>query len=146
MTILVESYLPLPAGEAWQLVKRSQTLIFVTRGIIGFRPGDFPAIWQQGQLISTRLYAFGLIPLWKHSLKFERIDDDRMELSTSESGGLISVWNHLIKIEKESETMCKYSDKVEIRAGILTPLVCLFAQAFYLYRQRRWKLMVDKTD
>ena len=74
MTILVESYLPLPAGEAWQLVKRSQTLIFVTRGIIGFRSGDFPVIWQQGQMISTRLYAFGLIPLWKHSLKFERID------------------------------------------------------------------------
>lgn len=144
MTVLVKSDLPIPAEVAWQLVKLSQTLVFVTRGIMGFRSGDFPAIWQEGQLVTTRLYAFGLVPLWMHALKFERIDDVRMELATSESGGVISVWNHLIDVEEESSTTCRYSDKVEIKAGLLTPFVWLFAQLFYRFRQRRWRLLAKK--
>ena len=94
--------------------------------------------------IRDRLYAFGLVPLWMHSLKFERIDDVRMELATSESGGVISVWNHLIEVEEESSVSCRYSDKVEIKAGLLTPFVWLFAQLFYRFRQRRWRLLAKK--
>lgn len=108
MKVYVTSHLPIPVETAWQLVKRSQTLIFVTRGVMGFRSDDFPAVWQQGQLITTRLYAFGLIPLWMHSLKFEQFDDREKKLSTNESGGLISVWNHVIEVEKESPARCKY--------------------------------------
>jgi hypothetical protein len=34
---------------------------------------------------------------------------------------------------------CRYSDEIEVRAGALPPLVWLYAQLFYRYRQRRWR-------
>jgi hypothetical protein len=34
---------------------------------------------------------------------------------------------------------CRYSDEIEIDAGLLTPLVWLFARVFYGHRQRRWQ-------
>ena len=33
----------------------------------------------------------------------------------------------------------RYSDRIEIDAGPLTPLVAGYAQLFYRYRQRRWR-------
>jgi hypothetical protein len=32
-----------------------------------------------------------------------------------------------------------YRDRVEVRAGVLTPFIWVFAQIFYRHRQRRWR-------
>lgn len=145
MRVLVKSHLPISVEKAWSLVKRSETLRFVTRGLMGFGSADFPEVWQERQVISTRLRAFGLIPLWMHTLRFERIDHVKMELATTEQGGLVSTWNHLIKVEAASTNSCTYSDQIEIKAGVLTLFVWLFAQFFYRYRQSRWRLMIGQV-
>jgi hypothetical protein len=38
---------------------------------------------------------------------------------------------------------CRYRDRVEIDAGVLTPLVVAFARWFYGVRQRRWRVLAD---
>ena len=38
----------------------------------------------------------------------------------------------------------RYTDSVEVRAGLLTPLVWAFATAFYRHRQRRWRRLVRR--
>ncbi|MFO7859839.1 MAG: hypothetical protein R6U41_01320 [Desulfosalsimonas sp.] len=37
-----------------------------------------------------------------------------------------------------------YTDKIEISAGLLSPLIWLFAHVFYRHRQRRWKLLLER--
>jgi hypothetical protein len=67
-----------------------------------------------------------------------------MEILTHESGGLISVWNHQMAVESKPDGQSVYSDVVEIRAGVFTPLVWLYANIFYRYRQMRWQLLANR--
>jgi len=39
---------------------------------------------------------------------------------------------------------CSYTDEVEIEAGVFTPLVWLYANLLYRYRQLRWKVLISK--
>jgi len=139
MVVRISTSLDTSAGRAWAAVKRSATLTYVTRGALGFSRDVFPVGWYEGLVVRTRLFLFGLIPLWTHELRFVRVDDARRELYTNERGGVISTWNHLISIEPRPDARCAYTDRIEIGAGPLTPLVWLYAQVFYRYRQRRWR-------
>jgi hypothetical protein len=57
-------------------------------------------------------------------------------------GDLIKVWDHKILLE-DFLGMTRYADEVEIDAGPLTVPAWLFAQAFYLNRQRRLSTLVS---
>ena len=61
-----------------------------------------------------------------------------MELVSHEHGGSMRKWNHAIRIKFSSQSTCHYVDDIDIHAGLLTPLVWLYAQVFYCYRQLRW--------
>lgn len=140
MKVVITSKLEMPAIEAWKRVKQSRTLVYVCKAILSFDNSElFPEAWQENQLIDTRLIFFGLIPGWKHSLHFVRLSDEAMILFTHEHGGLVQKWNHEISIRHASATSCIYRDTVDIEAGLMTPLVWLFAQVLYRYRQRRWR-------
>lgn len=141
MTLELSTLLNLPADLAWQLAKQSRTLRFVARGLLGFSSDEFPAQWRAGETVKTRLWLFNIVPAWRHTLRFVRVDDGRRELETQEQGGVISVWNHTITIEPKTDDRCLYTDKIEIEAGRLTYPVWLFAHIFYRYRQRRWQTL-----
>jgi len=38
----------------------------------------------------------------------------------------------------------EYSDEIEIRAGLLTPVIWAFAHGFYRHRQRRWRVLLSR--
>lgn len=141
MIVEISTKLEISAESAWETVKKSKTLVFITKGLLGFSQDNFPNEWEEGKTVSTRLFLFNLVPAWQHEISFVRIDDLRRELYTNEKGGMISVWNHLIKIGEVNKNTCLYTDRVEIKAGLLTPIVWCFAQIFYRYRQRRWRLI-----
>jgi transglutaminase-like putative cysteine protease len=48
----------------------------------------------------------------------------------------------VIRVEPEAGDGTRYTDTVEVRAGPLTVIVWMFAQAFYRHRQRRWRSLV----
>lgn len=137
------SELPASADQVWSLVKRSNTLLYVTKGLLGFAgAARFPVEWHQGLTAETRLLFFGVTPAWKHRLMFEEVSDAKRELLTREGGGVVPIWNHLIRVEELNERQCRYTDSVEIKAGPLTLLVWLYAQVFYRYRQWRWRSLL----
>ena len=138
MVVRISTSLNTSAERAWVAVKQTVTLTYVTRGLLGFARDAFPEEWREGAVVQTRLFLFGLIPLWVHELRLVRVDDANRELYTNERGGVISEWNHLIRVEPQSGTGCRYTDRVEIKAGLLTPVIWLYAQIFYRYRQMRW--------
>ncbi len=134
---------PAPADQVWALVKQSGTLLFVCKGLLGFGGSErFPQQWREGSIEVTRLMFFGCVPAWKHTLRFERIDDDQRILATEEGGGLVPVWNHVIQVVPDGNRTSTYSDEVNIEAGIFTIVVWLYAHGLYRYRQRRWRKLL----
>lgn len=63
-----------------------------------------------------------------------------MELRDDGRGTLATKWDHLITIQASEQG--SYTDRVEVRAGVLTPFVWLFSWFFYRHRQRRWQRLI----
>ena len=82
-----------------------------------------------------------MLPAWSHEIHVVRVAEAEREIFTNERGGPGRSWNHRIEITPVAGDAgrCRYSDEIEVRAGALTPLVWLYAQLFYRYRQRRWR-------
>jgi len=140
----ISTILNTPPEKVWSAVKQSNTLSYITKGFLQFKGAEnFPQEWIQGKTEQCRLIFFGFIPAWQHSLEFIYIDNDKHQLFTKETGGMIHQWDHLIKLEPFTEASCRYTDEIDIGAGMLTPLVWLYAHAFYRYRQRRWRKLIQ---
>jgi hypothetical protein len=101
--------------------------------------GGFPQQWAPGP---HRLWmlAFGLIPLGPQTIGIEigPHENNLYRLRDNGSGLLARTWDHLITIAPEGAG-ARYTDKVRIGAGLLTPLVWAFASIFYRWRQVRWR-------
>jgi hypothetical protein len=95
-----------------------------------------------GVEIRTVVSSFGLLPSTPHTFRIVSVDGDKMQIDTRESGVSIQAWNHSMKVQPISETRCRYEDRIELQAGLLTPVVWAFASLFYRYRQSRWRQLV----
>ena len=91
----------------------------------------------EGDELSGRVCFLGVLPAWTHTLRLVRVAP--LELASEEHGGPVSAWNHRLLFEPTGERSCRYTDRVEVRAGLLTPAVALFAMFIYRYRQARWR-------
>jgi hypothetical protein len=121
-------------------VKKADTLRYITRGVLGFRPlAPVPETLGAGDVVRIRLLFFHLLPAWKHEIRIVEVDEDARQITTAEHGGAIKTWNHVIKVEPGVDSRARYTDRIEIEAGPLTALVWAYAQLFYRYRQRRWR-------
>lgn len=147
MRVLVESTLPCDADLAWSAVQTSALLHEVCAPIIYLSPEPgavIPARWENATTVRLRVRMFGLLPLATRVLHWERIDQTAREMQTREHDALIRLWDHRIHVQPLAAGECRYTDDVEVQAGVLTPLVWLFAQAFYRHRQRRWRRVAKR--
>ncbi|RJP94851.1 MAG: hypothetical protein C4518_02490 [Desulfobacteraceae bacterium] len=147
MIATIQTHFDIPADKAWNILKQKDTFLYITRGFLGFAGNRaWPEAFSEGQEIRTRLIFFHFLPAWKHVLRVIRMDDRARELYSNEMGGAVRVWNHLIKIEPESDSRCRYTDQIDIRAGWMTLGVWLYAHVFYRYRQSRWKRLIRRKN
>jgi hypothetical protein len=124
------------------MIKRSSTLVYVTRGLLAFEGAEnFPSRWAEGNQVDTRLRLFGFLPAWRHRLQVARVDDNRRVIQTLEGGGFITKWDHRIEVE-EAGAGTRYVDDIDVEAGSFTVPVLLYAKALYRYRQRRLQQLV----
>ena len=144
MIARIETDLPASAEKVWAALLRPDTLLHITRGMLGFRGSErWPETFEEGARLETRLVFFHLIPGWQHTLRILRVAEEDLELVSEEGGGPVRRWNHRVRLERISRQMCHYVDEIDIRAGVLTPAVWAFAQVFYRYRQRRWRRLAE---
>jgi hypothetical protein len=130
---------------AWDTVKRTDTLRYVTRGLLGLRPdGEIPERFAEGETYTMRLLFFGVVPAWRHEINIVRLDEQAHEIRTEERGGPVRSWRHRITVDGEGWGSTRYLDEIEIAAGVLTPFVWLYAHLFYRYRQMRWRRLARK--
>jgi len=135
------------ADAVWTKVKTPSAFRKVTRGLLAM-----PAIvgrrddWHEGETVVGWVFLFGFLPFSRHHLHIARIDDATRIMSSREHGGLISVWNHDIEVVPIGQRACRYTDRIEIEAGIVTSLVVLYARWFYRMRQRRWRALAKRMS
>jgi hypothetical protein len=137
MIATISTTLDTDADTAWELVQRTSTFLYVTRGLFRWSNGQLPEKWLTGVKVRSRMFIFHLLPAWMHELQIIAIDDQKRQFQTIEHGGILRAWNHAITVEPENEARCRYTDLVEIKAGLLTPMVWLLAHVFFRYRQMR---------
>ncbi len=140
MKIKIQTTLNCSPDAAWREVKKVSLLQYVARPLVAFSPvypTAFPEYWPEHETVIVNFKIFNLIPFGRHSLDMEKIDDKERKLQTREKSHVLKKWDHLIHItSKDGKTV--YTDEVEFDAGILTPVVWIFANIFYRHRQRRW--------
>ncbi len=144
MVVKVHTQLPTSADHAWRVLSRHDTFPYAACGAFGYTGAErWPEEIHEGQEIQTRILFFHLIPAWRHHLRLVRVDETRREILFQERGDFIRVWNHRIHIEPENTVRCRYTDEIEIRAGIATPLVWAFAHLSLRYRQLRFRRLIQ---
>jgi ligand-binding SRPBCC domain-containing protein len=137
--VTVTTDLDAPAAQVWAAVQSPATLLHLTRGLLGFSLDEGAGTWTVGQTVTPRLYLFGVMPVWRHRLTVADVDHQRMRLRSEESGGPVRTWNHHITVTPLDVDRCRYTDAIDIDAGMLTAPVRMFAHLFYRVRQRRWR-------
>lgn len=141
-TVTVTTVLDAPPHAIWRAVTTPAGFRFVTRGLVDLAGIDEHehAVWEPGITVAGRLRVLG-VPFSNHRITLESIDHERRRLQSDEGGGPIRSWRHLIEVQAidGDETRCRYTDTIEIRAGVLTPAIAGFAHVFYRLRQRRWR-------
>jgi hypothetical protein len=118
--------------------------MYVNAGLLTFQTAEaapLPEIWREGRY-RVHLKLFGWLPIGEQYIGIEQpVDGDRWFVRDNGSGIIARVWDHLIFVEPDGEGT-RYTDRVRIEAGVLTPFVVLFAHIQYRYRQCRWRRLV----
>jgi hypothetical protein len=136
------------ADRVWSHVLQTSLLRHVSFPLqifVPISPAAWPAKWSSGDYV-VALWTFGVIPFGRHTIAIRFPDGDGAgppyRLLDDGHGGMIRRWRHLITVTPIEEDRCVYCDEVEVAAGLLTPIVYLFACVFYWHRQRRWQGLV----
>lgn len=144
-TVELSTTLAAPADTIWRaLTADSAAFRFVTRGLIRFpaaRAWDRPI--QPGDELSGWVFLFGFIPFSRHTIAVAEVDGHARRLVTEEGGGAIRTWRHTISVTPVDDTACRYTDRIDLDAGALTPAVEAYARGFYRVRQRRWRVLAE---
>lgn len=151
MKTTISTLLDAPPERVWEELQRPALLKYVTAPLVVFEPigpESFPEQWEEDEY-RVAMMLFGVVPLGEQSILISkpRVDDTEGEqfyqIRDDGTGNLVSTWNHLISVRETADGKTVYTDEIEVKAGILTLLVWLFAAVFYRYRQRRWRKLVE---
>ena len=138
-SISISTPLDCSADDAFDALGSIQTFVHVARGAIRFPAAErVREPLAVGDEIVGWTFLLGVVPLTRHTLGIVRLDPAERVLVSNESGGFVRRWDHTISTTPTPDG-CRYEDRIDIDAGILTPVVVAFAHAFYRYRQFRWR-------
>ncbi|ADV67607.1 hypothetical protein [Deinococcus maricopensis] len=153
MRLTLSTTLNAPVGRVWAHVQQPALLRFVAAPLQTFeplRPATWPARWAAGEYV-VHVRVLGVRLSGTHCISVSFPDPDtmrgreRFELHDHGHGRLARTWNHDIIVQALPDGRTRYTDRVEVRAGLFTPFVWAYAQVFYRHRQRRWRQLVRQA-
>lgn len=144
-TVELSTHLDAPIERVWRELNKPRLLLFVSHPMIDFRivsPSHLPEQWEEGDYV-FQLKWQGVVPIGKQTICFSKPDGSGDELRVRDNGhsALIKRWDHVITLKPQNGGT-RYTDRVEIEAGLLTPFIAVFAKRFYAHRQNRWRALV----
>jgi hypothetical protein len=110
--------------------------------VVAVDPPTLPERFATGRY-RTRLMLGVLLPIGEHTLDLQLGPEEGPGLVLHDAGygDLMKVWDHRIHLE-DYYGMTRYTDEVEVRAGLLTVPAWLFAYAYFRHRHRRLNRLV----
>ncbi|MFW6327516.1 MAG: hypothetical protein ACOC2F_04315 [Bacteroidota bacterium] len=130
----------------WNKIRKPKSLQYVAAPILSFLPQedtDLSEDWQLDKEYKLKLYMLKFIALGEHRIVLKKMDIASNEIESNEYGKLAKVWNHTMRWKSINSKQIEYTDIIEIKAGLLTVFIWLFAHTYYRYRQRRWKSLLS---
>lgn len=146
MTVRVSTELKASADHVWERLLQKKTFLYLIRGWLVIENSQtWPdTLFLQGSSFLMKIRLFGRGPLTSQEVRIVRVDESAREIVTDESSRIVRTWKHRMNVDALPENRSRYTDCVDINAGLLTPVVWIFASLFYRARQRRWRhLLAD---
>jgi len=147
MQVKISTTLPCPPERVWQEVQTTKLLLHVAYPLVVFEPvapRAFPETWSEESYL-VRMRVFGFILIGNQWIVIKRkVTNEKFELLDDGHSNIIKQWRHLISLQRTPEGFTRYTDTVDIKAGLLSFGVWLFANIFYRYRQSRWRQLVKR--
>lgn len=151
MIVDLSTRLDAPIARVWDELQTTRLLVHVAAPMVHFtplEPAALPERWSEGRY-RVRMKVFGVLPSGTQVIAISKAESQeggarRFTLRDNGSGDLAKTWDHVITLQELPDGATMYRDRVEVRAGLLTPVVWLFAQVFYRHRQRRWRRLVAR--
>ena len=145
MIVMKSSVFPAARETVFEKLQKLETLQYIARPYATFEPvGAAKLVWEVGSTSAYRFRLFGVIPFGTHKIYIVRFDPEGV--SSREGNEHVPVWDHDITMVPLDGSHTKYTDRVEIRAGWKTPLIWLWANAFYTHRQKRWIRLLKREE
>lgn len=144
-TVTLTTRLPAPMDEVRDLLMRPATLAHVAAPLLRFVPEGrpLPDRWEEGTWRVRLRGPLGLPLGWQEiSVSFPEAPPPMLRLRDDGRGTLARRWDHLIEIAPDGDGT-RYTDRIVVEAGWLTPAIRLFARVFYAHRQRRWRRLLS---
>jgi len=141
MKLRLSTDLEAPPDVVWDSVLRPSVMQHVARPLVRIEPargGAFPETWAEHTPYDTRLFLFGWLPIGGQRIQVSlRSEGAARMLRDDGGGGLAKKWEHVIRIEPAPGGRTRYTDALDVGAGLLTPFVWAFTQLLFRYRQSR---------
>lgn len=133
--------------EVWQRVQTPELLMRIAAPLVRFEllePANANHFGTSDRFL-VRLTLLSFLPFGTQWIvPSVHVDDTApwpKRLRDNGHSALIKTWDHWITVEPDGEGGTRYRDEVEVKAGLLTPIIWAFAQIFYRHRQRRWRAL-----
>lgn len=129
----LSSRFPFPADTVFEDVLAYRRLAEIETGRGGF--AHLPkGLAAEGDRIVLPYRLLG-IRLFDYRIEVTRVDRAERILTSEEGGGPIRAWRHRIEVRPVEGNSCRYTDRLTIDAGPLTPWIAENARRMYERRQ-----------
>lgn len=143
MTVTISSTLDCSPDTVWRGLQRPALLLHLSHPLLRMRlvqPDRWPERWERGQYL-VRLRLLGFIPAGEQVIRIEDPEVDpppgHYGIRDRGWGSVAHTWDHEIRVAPLGDGKTRYTDRVVVEAGVLTPLAVAFAHMIYRHRQRR---------
>jgi ligand-binding SRPBCC domain-containing protein len=143
MRVQLKLVLDAPPDAVWAALRSPGVLSEVAHPFFSFEPlspRGLPRFWPEGQHPVRASLLWGLIPVGEQVIDIsyrERGDTRIIEDSGGPVSGPLAVitrWRHRMAVTRTEDDRTLYRDRLDISAGLLTPLVWIGAWAFWQWR------------
>ena len=150
MHVILRLHLDAEADTVWRGLRSPEMMTSLYAPAMQMRPvGEpFPARWATGSSAEVRLLLFGAIPAGHQRVDIRlrqrgdiRILEDR---GAPLSGPLAAItsWRHRMAVQPAADGGTIYRDRLDIRAGALTPLLWIAFWGMWRWRGVRMRRLL----
>ena len=134
---------PVSAQVLWDDILDPQALSNSMEGQIHYEGLPTEPVYE-GQRIVVKLKRWGWFPMGKWTMDIVKLDDQNFILESAEFGNIIRSHKHRLEVTAIDEHQSRYTDFLDIDAGIFTQLVFPSIQKMYDQRHlSRLQRLID---